>query len=62
MVNTRRSAKQFARGHRGGILTTAIPASFSTVSNEAANCPDPVGDSAAVTPPRMGGDELRTIF
>jgi hypothetical protein len=26
-VNTKRSAKQFARGHRGGILTTSIPAS-----------------------------------
>src|SRR5690242_21512099 len=24
-VNTKRSAKQFARGHRGGILTTSIP-------------------------------------
>jgi hypothetical protein len=38
-VNTRRSAKQFARGHRGGILTTSIPASANTASNEAANCP-----------------------
>ena len=26
-VNTKRSAKQFARGHRGGILTTSMPAS-----------------------------------
>jgi hypothetical protein len=31
------SAKQFARGHRGGILTTSIPASAMTASNEAAN-------------------------
>jgi hypothetical protein len=31
------SAKQFARGHRGGILTTSIPASASTASNDAAN-------------------------
>ena len=38
-VNTRRSAKQFARGHRGVILTTSMPASASTASNEAANCP-----------------------
>src|SRR4051794_16839454 len=38
-VLTRRSAKQFARGQRGGILTTSIPASASTASNEAANCP-----------------------
>src|SRR3954471_5486964 len=38
-VNTRRSAKQFARGHRGGILTTSMPASAKTASNEAVNCP-----------------------
>ena len=37
MVNTRRSAKQFARGHRGGIVTTAMPASAITASNEAVN-------------------------
>ena len=36
-VRTKRSAKQFARGHRGGILTTSIPASAITASNEAAN-------------------------
>ena len=35
-VNTNRSAKQFARGHRGGILTASLPAS-ATVSNEAVN-------------------------
>jgi hypothetical protein len=34
-VNPRRSAKQFARGHRGGILTTSMPAPASTASNEA---------------------------
>ena len=39
MVRTRRSAKQFARGHRGGILTTSMPASAKAASNEAANCP-----------------------
>ena len=33
MVNTRRSAKQFALGQRGGILTTSIPASASIASN-----------------------------
>ena len=38
-VNTKRSAKQFARGHRGGILTTSMPASAMTASNEAVNCP-----------------------
>jgi hypothetical protein len=31
--------KQFARGQRGGILTTSMPASASTASNEAVNCP-----------------------
>lgn len=36
--STRRSAMQFARGHRGGICT-AIPASMSTASNDAASCP-----------------------
>ena len=35
-VITKRSAKQFARGHRGGILTTSMPASASA-SNEAVN-------------------------
>src|SRR4051795_13170565 len=38
-VNTRRSAKQFARGHRGGILTTSMPASANTASNESVNWP-----------------------
>src|SRR5215207_9319458 len=28
-----------ARGHRGGILTTSIPASARTASKEAVNCP-----------------------
>src|SRR6476469_305891 len=28
------AAKQFARGQRGGILTTSMPASANTVSNE----------------------------
>ena len=28
--------KQFARGHRGGILTTSMPASAMTASNELA--------------------------
>ena len=37
--NTKRSAKQFARGQRGGILTTSMPASVSTGSSEAVNCP-----------------------
>jgi hypothetical protein len=37
MVDTRRSAKQFARGHRGGIFTTAMPASAIIASNDAAN-------------------------
>jgi hypothetical protein len=37
LVNTKRSAKQFARGHWGGILTTVMPASASTASNDAAN-------------------------
>src|SRR5689334_11952818 len=39
MVNTKRSAKQFARRHRGGILTTSMPASARTASNDAVNCP-----------------------
>ena len=38
-VRTKRSAKQFARGQRGGIFTTSIPASARTASNDAANCP-----------------------
>ena len=38
-VNTRHSAKQFARGHRGGILTTSIPAVANTASNATVNCP-----------------------
>jgi hypothetical protein len=36
-VNTKRSAKQFARGHRGGTLTILIFASARTASNDAAN-------------------------
>jgi hypothetical protein len=36
-VNTKRSAKQFARGHHGGIFTASMPASASTASNDAAN-------------------------
>jgi len=36
-VNTKRSAKQFTRGHRGGILTTSMPASAITPLNETAN-------------------------
>ena len=44
-VNTKRSAKQFARGHRGGILTTSTPTSARTArtartaTNDAVNCP-----------------------
>jgi hypothetical protein len=34
VVSTKRSAKQFARGHRGGILTVSIPAPARTASNE----------------------------
>ena len=34
-VNTKRSAKQLARGQRGGILTTSMPASANTASNDA---------------------------
>ena len=30
--------KQFARGHRGGILMTSMPASANTALNKAANC------------------------
>ena len=41
-VNTKRSAKQFALGQRGGILTTSIPASASTASNDAANLAAPI--------------------
>jgi hypothetical protein len=36
-VRTRRSAKQFAREQRGGILTTSMPASAITASKEAVN-------------------------
>ena len=36
-VRTKRSAKQFARGHRGGIFTIAMPASAMTASSEAVN-------------------------
>ena len=34
---TKRSAKQFARGQRGGILTTSMPASARIASNDAGN-------------------------
>ena len=51
MVNTRRSAKQFARKHRGGILTTTMPASAMTASNDAVNCPGPIVDEE----PKPGG-------
>jgi hypothetical protein len=40
-VNTKRSAKQFARGHRGGILTTSIPASAMTASKTQLTGPVP---------------------
>jgi hypothetical protein len=36
-VRTNRSAYAFARGLRGGILHTAMPASASTASNAAVN-------------------------
>src|ERR671917_2628425 len=36
-VRMNRSAKQFARGQRGGILTMWIPTSVRTASNEAVN-------------------------
>src|SRR3954454_16591945 len=32
-------AKQFARGHRGGIFTVSIPAPASTASNDTVNWP-----------------------
>jgi hypothetical protein len=38
-VRTNRSAKQFARGQRGGILTTWMPTSARTASNDAVNWP-----------------------
>ena len=38
-VRTKRSAKQFARGHRGGIFTVSIPAPARTASNDAVNWP-----------------------
>ena len=38
-VRTKRSAKQFARGHRGGIFTVSIPAPARTASNEVVNWP-----------------------
>ena len=50
-VNTRRSAKQFARGHRGGIFTTSMPESASTVSNEARELSGAVADQE----PELGG-------
>src|SRR3954447_15342650 len=38
-VSTKRSAKQFARGQRGGIFTLSMPAPVSTASNELVNWP-----------------------
>src|SRR6187551_1143757 len=38
-VKTKRSAKQFARGHRGGIFTASIPAPARTASNDAVDWP-----------------------
>ena len=38
-VRTQRSAYAFARGLRGGILTTSIPALASTASKAPVNCP-----------------------
>src|SRR5436305_11257277 len=38
-VPTNRSAKQFARGQRRGILTTWMPTSARTASNDPANWP-----------------------
>jgi hypothetical protein len=35
----KRSEKQSARGHRGGIFTTSMPTSGRTASNDAVNCP-----------------------
>ena len=35
------ATRGFARGLRGGIFTTSIPASARTASNDAVNCPDP---------------------
>jgi hypothetical protein len=43
-VRTNHSAKQFALGHRGGILTASMPAPARTASNEAVNWPGPVAD------------------
>jgi hypothetical protein len=43
-VNTKRSAKQFARGHRGGIFTTSMPASASTASNRRRELTGPIAD------------------
>ena len=40
----KRSAKQFAFGYCGGILTTSIPASANTASKEAENCPGPIAN------------------
>jgi hypothetical protein len=38
-VRTKRSAKQFARGHRGGIFTVSIPVPARTVSKAVVNWP-----------------------
>jgi tryptophanyl-tRNA synthetase len=38
-VRMNRSAKQFARGHRGGVRTRWMPTSARTASNDAVNCP-----------------------
>jgi hypothetical protein len=51
-VNTKRSAKQFARGQWGGILTTSIPVSANTASNEAANWAGAIADEEP-EPPRV---------
>ena len=50
-VRTKRSAKQFARGHRGGILTTSMPASARTASNDGRELSGAVADEE----PEPGG-------
>jgi hypothetical protein len=47
MVNTNRSAKQFARGQRGGILTISMPASATTASNEGREMSGAIADEEA---------------
>jgi len=51
MVNTKRSAKQFARGHRGGIFTTSIPASAMTASQRGRELTGPIAGEE----PKPGG-------